>query len=84
VYGVFADGENDRFRDLIDLQLLEDLVADDEWADVKAASLEVFGGRGKHLWPPDVMVYESWETGYRALAADIGFTVSTCTRRLRH
>lgn len=71
----FADGENDRFRDLIDLQLLEELVADDEWRDVKAACFEVFGGRGKQTWTPGVTVYESWEAGYRALAEDIGFAV---------
>lgn len=71
---VFGDGENDRFRDLIDLQLLEDLVADDEWAGVKAACLEVFSGRGKHPWPPGVTIYESWVAGYRALAEDLGFS----------
>lgn len=71
----FAAGENDRFRELIDLQLLEDLVDDDEWPDVKAACHEVFGSRGKHPWPPDVTVYESWEAGYRTLAEDLGLTV---------
>ncbi len=72
---VFSDGENDRLSDLIDLQLLEDLVADDESANVKAACLEVFGGRGKHAWPPDITVYEAWIAGYRALAEEIGFSV---------
>lgn len=72
---VFGDGENDRFRDLIDLQLLEELVSDDEWPDVKQACLEVFGGRGKHPWPPAVTVYDSWTAGYGALAEEIGFSV---------
>jgi hypothetical protein len=48
---------------------------DDEWADVKEACLEVFGGRGKHAWPPAVTVYDSWIAGYRALAEEIGFAV---------
>lgn len=73
---VFDDGENDRFRDLIDLQLLGELVADDEWSGVKAACIEVFEGRGKHNWPPAVTVHESWGAGYRALAEQTGFSVA--------
>ncbi len=72
---VFDQGENDRFRGLVDLQLLAELVADEEWADVKAACLEVFDGRAKHPWPPEVAVYEPWEPGYRALAEETGFSV---------
>lgn len=67
------EGENDRFRDLLDLQLLAGLISDDEWADVRAACVEVFEGRAMHAWPPDVTVYESWEAGYRALAEETGF-----------
>lgn len=67
--------ENDRFRDFIDLQLLEELIAEDEWAAVKAACLDVFDGRGKHAWPPTVIVFEGWDAGYRALAEDTGFGV---------
>lgn len=73
---VFDDGENDRFRDLMDLQLLGELVADDEWSGVKAACIEVFDGRRKHSWPPDVTVYESWNAGYRALAGETSFSVA--------
>ncbi len=64
----FEHGENDRFRDLIDLQLLAGLVDDDEWADVKAACIEVFEGRAKHDWPPTLTVQPSWAAGYRELA----------------
>lgn len=73
---VFADRENDRFRDLIDLQLLAELVGDEEWPGVKAACLEVFDGRGGHRWPPEVTTYEQWAAGYRALANEIGFSVN--------
>lgn len=69
------DRENDRFRDLLDLQLLRDLVADDEWADVRAACVEVFDGRAKHAWPPNVTVYGSWDAGYRTLAEETQFSV---------
>lgn len=73
---VLDDRANDRFRDLIDLQLLEGLVAEDEWPRVKAACLDVFNGRGKHAWPPAVTVLDGWEAGYRALADDTGFGVA--------
>lgn len=72
---VFDDRENDRFRDLIDLQLLGELVADDEWPGVKEACLEVFDGHAKHNWSPEVTAYESWDAGYRALAEETGFSV---------
>ncbi len=73
---VFDDGDNDRFRDLFDIQLLGELVADDEWPGVKEACLGLFEGRGKHSWPPEVTTYESWDAGYRALAEETGFSVA--------
>jgi Nucleotidyl transferase AbiEii toxin, Type IV TA system len=70
---VFADGrENDRFRDLIDLALLRDLV-DDDLARVREACVEIFELRAKHNWPPAVTIYASWPAGFAAMAADIGF-----------
>ncbi|MDZ4827502.1 MAG: hypothetical protein SGJ13_13730 [Actinomycetota bacterium] len=53
------------------------MISDDEWAEVKAACVEVFEGRANHAWPPDVTVYESWEAGYRALADETGFAVTS-------
>lgn len=73
---VFGDGENDRVRDLIDLQLLAGLVADDEWVDVRSACLDIFVGRAKHPWPPQVTVYESWDASYRLLAEETGLGVA--------
>jgi len=72
---VLPDRENDRFRDLLDLQLLAGLVRDDRWHQVRSACVEVFSGRAKQSWPPDVTVYQSWEPGYRALADETGFSV---------
>lgn len=60
---------------LIDLQLLGELVADDEWPGVKEACLEVFDGHAKHSWSPEVTAYESWDAGCRALAEETGFSV---------
>jgi nucleotidyltransferase AbiEii toxin of type IV toxin-antitoxin system len=67
--------ENDRFRDLLDLQLLGSLVADDEWPRIRAACLEIFEGRGAHAWPPDLAVPDAWDAGYRALSEETGFSV---------
>ncbi len=72
---ILEDRENDRFRDLIDLQLLAELVDDDEWLDVRAACVEVFEGRAKHPWPPTVTVQPSWAAGYRELADATVFSV---------
>jgi hypothetical protein len=70
---LYADGrENDRFRDLIDLQLLRDLV-DGDLPVVRDACVEIFELRGKHAWPPEVTVHPSWPAGFAAMAADIGF-----------
>jgi Nucleotidyl transferase AbiEii toxin, Type IV TA system len=72
---ILDDRENDRFRDLIDLQLLAELVDEDEWLDVRAACVEVFDGRAKHAWPPTVTVQPSWAAGYRELADATVFSV---------
>jgi len=63
--GVYTDGrENDRFRDLIDLQLLRDLVEDGGLTSVREACTEIFALRDKHAWPPKVTVYLSWAAGF--------------------
>jgi hypothetical protein len=66
---------NDRFRDLIDLLLLEELISDDEWPAVRVACEELFALRAMHAWPPEVMVFEDWPEGYRALVAELGFPI---------
>ena len=73
----FVERENDRFRDLVDLQLLQSLVPVDGWAEVRSACVEVFEGRAAHRWPPLVTVHSSWEAGYRALAEELGFAVAS-------
>lgn len=74
---LFSDRENDRFRDLIDLQLLEDLVPSGDWSAVRVACIEVFEGRAKHSWPPSVTIHPSWHAGYSALAEATGFSVGS-------
>jgi hypothetical protein len=69
------DRTNDRFRDLIDLLLLEGLVDDEGWPAVRAACEELFMLRDKRPWPPDVTVFASWPDGYTALASELAFPV---------
>lgn len=71
---VYANGrENDRFRDLIDLQLLRDLLDDDALPAVREACIEIFELRGKHAWTPTVTVWPSWPAGFAAMAREIEF-----------
>ncbi|MHB8681436.1 MAG: nucleotidyl transferase AbiEii/AbiGii toxin family protein [Acidimicrobiales bacterium] len=67
---------NDRFRDLVDLLLLEELIEDEEWSSVRAACEELFSLRAMHAWPPDVTVFPSWPEGYRALATELDFPIT--------
>lgn len=64
---------NDRFRDLIDLLLLWDLVPLDQRPAVREACREIFDLRGLHPWPPQVTVFATWPAEYRALAAELHF-----------
>lgn len=72
---VLGNKENGRFQDLLDLLLLEDLVADDGWGDLREACQEVFTLRGKHSWPPDVTVFPGWPLPYADLAVRAEFPI---------
>lgn len=69
-----TDGRpNDRFRDLIDILLLWDLVTPADRPAVRDACMEVFAGRGAHPWPPQLDPPSHWADGYRTLATDMAF-----------
>lgn len=71
---VYEDGSpNDRFRDLVDLQLLRELIRDDELSAVRRGCVEIFDLRATHAWPPEVRVWPDWGDGFRAMAADVAF-----------
>jgi nucleotidyltransferase AbiEii toxin of type IV toxin-antitoxin system len=70
--------ENPRFRDLIDLQLLEAL--DRDLASVRDACERVFAARAQQSWPPDLVVQPSWRAGYAALATELEFDVTDVER----
>lgn len=70
------DRVNDRFRDLIDLLLLWDLVPHDHRDTIGQACREIFALRALHTWPPRVTVFETWPTAYRALADELRFPLA--------
>jgi hypothetical protein len=67
--------DNDRFRDLVDLMLLEELAAPEDLPRLRSACEEVFALRDRTPWPPVVTVYAGWREPYRALADAMGFPV---------
>ena len=72
---VFETGpENDRFRDVMDILLVEALLVDVGLARVREACIDIFTVRGKHAWPPTVTVYESWRGPFAALVRENVFT----------
>jgi Nucleotidyl transferase AbiEii toxin, Type IV TA system len=72
---VFDEGrENDRFRDVMDILLVEDLLYDVGLARVREACVDIFTVRDKHTWPPTVTVYDSWRVPFAELARENGFT----------
>lgn len=71
---LYPDGrENERFRDLNDLQLLRELVDDGGLPAVRAACVEIFELRAKHAWPPAVTIWPSWADGFTAMAREVAF-----------
>lgn len=64
--------DNDRARDLIDLQLLALVVDDGQLTSIRAASVEIFSGRRRHAWPPTVRIWPAWPTLYSAAASTLG------------
>lgn len=65
---------NDRFRDLIDLLLMEELVTDYE--GLRDACETVFRARGTHEWPPGLAVPEHWIDPFQRLARDLELPVT--------
>lgn len=71
---VFSEGrENDRFRDVMGILLVEELLRDVGIARVRDACIEIFDVRAKHTWPPTVTVYDSWRAPFAELARENGF-----------
>lgn len=63
-----ADGHgNSRVHDVLDILLLEELIAEDALATVREACVEVFGLRQRHAWPPKAARWDRWEFLWQAL-----------------
>lgn len=65
---------NDRFKDLIDLLLLSELI--DDRAAFRATCERVFESRGMHPWPPSIEPPPFWRDQFRALAEQVGLAVT--------
>jgi hypothetical protein len=78
----FPDGrENPRFRDLIDLQLLETFEPD--LGSVRDACVRVFAARRQHEWPPNLAPQPSWSEAYKAMARELAFAVTDVDAAVR-
>jgi len=64
---------NERFRDLIDLLLMETLVAD--YDGLREACEAVFHSRGTHSWPPSLDLPEHWIEPVIRLAQELNLPI---------
>ena len=65
---------NERFRDLIDLLLMEELATD--YVGLRDACESVFRTRGTHDWPPPLDVPPHWIAPFARLAVELDLPVS--------
>jgi hypothetical protein len=68
-------GENARYWDLIDLQLLEALTTD-RLVRIRVACVQMFEVREQHSWPPEITVYPSWPELYRTVATEMEMPIT--------
>lgn len=66
---VMADGTNDRARDLVDLQLLEESI---DLRDTRAIAVQLFDYRRAGRWPPLVLEHHGWQGLYDEAAQGLG------------
>jgi len=70
----FPDGDNERFRDLIDLIICRDLI--ERMDEVKEACSDTFAARERHAWPPELIVPDIWIEPYTAMAEEMDFPIT--------
>jgi hypothetical protein len=68
-------GENPRYWDLIDLQILEAL-AGEKLAPVKDACTRTFAARRQQPWPPRITIYPDWPNRYAAMATSLDMPIT--------
>lgn len=64
---------NERFKDLVDVLLMEALVTD--YVALREACESVFRTRGTHDWPPALVLPSHWAEPFAALARDLELSV---------
>jgi hypothetical protein len=65
VTAVLPEGKlNDRAHDLVDLQILEALIAHESLHPVRQACVEVLDARAQQPWPPTVTAHSHWPRIY--------------------
>ena len=64
---------NERFKDLVDVLLIEPLVTD--YAGLREACESVFRTRGTHDWPPKLEFPSHWAEPFAALARELDLPV---------
>ncbi len=67
-------GENPRYWDLIDLQLLQALTSEN-LAPVKDACRRIFAARDQQHWPPQITTYPDWSDRYAAMASSLDMPI---------
>jgi hypothetical protein len=72
---------NERFRDLVDLLLLEELVTD--YAGLREACEQVFRLRGTHDWPPPLELPPHWVEPFARLARELELPVADAEDAMR-
>ena len=68
-------GENPRYWDLIDLQLLQALTGEN-LAPVKDACRRIFAARGQQPWPPRLTIYPDWSDRYTTMAGSLDMPIT--------
>ena len=68
-------GENPRYWDLIDLQLLQALTGEN-LAPVKDACQRIFAARGQQPWPPHITTYPDWGDRYTTMASSLDMPIA--------
>lgn len=77
---------NQRARDLADILLIEELALnDDQMSGLRDACVEIFGLRGKHLWPPVVVAWPGWDVIWGRLTETegLGYSIAEAVVRVQ-
>lgn len=72
---------NERFRDLVDLLLMQELTTD--LRGVRAACVDVFAVRAKHGWPPVLDPPAFWDEPFASLAEEVKLPVRSLEDAVR-